>query len=155
MDNPHMAHAIRLALDNVVTGRGGPFGALVVRDSKIMGEGTNLVTTMNDPTAHAEIIAIRNACRTLNSFQLTGCDIYTTCEPCPMCLGAIYWSRADRIFFAGSREDAASAGFDDEWLYREFAVPMEARKIPMLPLMRAEVQAVFEAWRTSPNRIDY
>ncbi|MDP8980287.1 MAG: nucleoside deaminase [Acidobacteriota bacterium] len=150
-----MAHAIRLALDNVVTGRGGPFGALVVRDSKIMGEGTNLVTTMNDPTAHAEIIAIRNACRTLNSFQLTGCDIYTTCEPCPMCLGAIYWSRADRIFFAGSREDAASAGFDDEWLYREFAVPMEARKIPMLPLMRAEVQAVFEAWRTSPNRIDY
>ncbi len=150
-----MAQAIRLALDNVLTGRGGPFGALVVRGVTILGEGTNMVTAANDPTAHAEIIAIRNACRTLNSFQLTGCDIYTTCEPCPMCLGAIYWSRADRIFFAGSREDAASADFDDEWLYREFAIPMEARKIPMLPMMRAEVQAVFEAWKTSPNRIDY
>ena len=155
MDNPFMAHAIRLALENVRSGHGGPFAALVVRGPNILGEGTNLVTANNDPTAHAEVTAIRNACRSLNSFQLTGCDIYTTCEPCPMCLGAIYWSRADRIFFAGSREDAAAAGFDDAWLYREVALPIDGRKIPMVPLMRAESQAVFEAWRTSPNRIDY
>ena len=155
MENPYMARAIELAIQNVQSGRGGPFAALVVKDGAIIAEGANRVTVSNDPTAHAEVVAIRNACQKLNHFSLTGCEIYATCEPCPMCLGALYWSRVDRVFFAGRREDAAAAGFDDAIIYEELDRPFEARKLPMIPLMRAESQVAFEAWRNSPRRIDY
>ena len=155
MENPYMARAIELAIENVKRGRGGPFAALVVKGGAIIAEGANQVTRSNDPTAHAEVVAIRNACQKLNHFRLGGCDIYTTCEPCPMCLGAVYWSRVDRVFFAGRREDAAAAGFDDAMIYEELDRPLGARKLPMIPLMRAESQAAFEAWRNSGNRIDY
>ena len=155
MENPFMARAIELAIENVKSGRGGPFAALVVKGGAIIAEGANQVTLSNDPTAHAEVVAIRNACQKLNHFQLGGCDIYTTCEPCPMCLGAVYWSRVDRVFFAGQREDAAAAGFDDAMIYEELNRHPEARKLPMIPLMRKESQAAFEAWRNSPNRVEY
>ena len=155
MENRYMARAIELALENVKSGRGGPFAALVVKDGVIIAEGANQVTRTNDPTAHAEVVAIRNACEKLKDFRLTGCDIYTTCEPCPMCLGAAYWSRAERMYFAGLREDAASAGFDDALIYEELGRPFGDRKLPMIPMMRAEAQAVFEAWRKSGNRIEY
>jgi guanine deaminase len=155
MENPFMARAIALALDNIKTGRGGPFGAVVVKSGEILSEGANQVTMSNDPTAHAEIVAIRAACQKMRDFRLAGCDVYTTCEPCPMCLGALYWSRADRVFFAGRREDAATAGFDDEFIYEQLNLPVEARKLPMIPLMRAEASAVFEAWNESPNRFAY
>lgn len=155
MENPFMARAIALALDNIKTGRGGPFGAVVVKSGKILAEGANQVTMCNDPTAHAEIVAIRAACKKMRDFRMAGCDVYTTCEPCPMCLGALYWSRADRVFFAGRREDAAAAGFDDEFIYEQLKLPIEARKFSMIPLMRAEAGAVFEAWNESPNRLAY
>jgi tRNA(Arg) A34 adenosine deaminase TadA len=119
MENDFMQRAIRLAIENVETRRGGPFGALVVRDGAIVAEGTNLVTSTQDPTAHAEVMAIRAAFRALQGFQLDGCEIYSSCEPCPMCLGAIYWSRADRVYDAGTREDAAAAGFDDALIYEQ------------------------------------
>ena len=150
-----MARAIELAIENVKSGRGGPFAALVVKDGVIIAEGANQVTRTNDPTAHAEVVAIRNACQKLNDFRLIGCEIYSTCEPCPMCLGALYWSRADRMYFAGLREDAAAAGFDDALIYEELDRPLEARRLPMIPLMRAESRAVFDAWRESGNRIEY
>ena len=150
-----MARAIALAIENVSSGRGGPFGAVIVKDGAVIAEGANRVTSSNDPTAHAEILAIRAACRKLRDFRLTGCDIYSSCEPCPMCLGAMYWSRAERVYFAGTRAGAAAAGFDDELLYQELKLPLEARRLPMIPLMRAESEAAFEAWRKSPNRIDY
>ena len=127
MQNPFLLRAIQLARANVSNRTGGPFGAVVVKDGVIIGEGANHVTTLNDPTAHAEIVAIRTACRYLDSFELSGCEIYSSCEPCPMCLAAIYWSRASKIYFAASREDAASAGFDDEFLYRELARPFAGR----------------------------
>lgn len=155
MANPFMARAIQLAIDNVKTARGGPFAALVVKGDVIIGEGANQVTSNRDPTAHAEIMAIRQACCKLNDFRLSGCDVYTTCEPCPMCLGALYWSRADRVFYGSRREDAASAGFDDALIYQELGLPVEQRKLPMIPLMRDESKAVFDAWREAPNRIDY
>jgi guanine deaminase len=155
MSNEFMARAIALAIENVVSGRGGPFGAVVVKDGAVIAEGANLVTSSNDPTAHAEVLAIRAACRKLRDFRLTGCEIYSSCEPCPMCLGAIYWARAERVYFAGTRADAAAAGFDDELLYQELKLPLEARKLPMIPLMRAEAAAIFEAWRKSPKRVDY
>lgn len=155
MENRYMARAIELAIDNVMSGRGGPFAALVVKDGGIVAEGANQVTRTNDPTAHAEVVAIRNACAKLNDFRLTGCDIYTTCEPCPMCLGAAYWARAERMYFAGLREDAAAAGFDDALIYEELGRPLEARKLPMIPMMRVEAQAVFEAWLKFGKRIEY
>src|ERR1051326_2149129 len=125
-----MRQAIRLAIENVRTGRGGPFGALVVKDGKVIGTGTNVVTWSNDPTAHAEIVAIRNACSALGSFQLEGCDLYTTSEPCPMCLGAIYWARPRQVFFGAVAADAAAAGFDDAFIYQQISTPSGARKIP-------------------------
>jgi len=155
MENPFMARAIALALDNVQTARGGPFATVIARGADVLAEGTNQVTANNDPTAHAEVVAIRAACQRLRDFRLTGCDVYTTCEPCPMCLGALYWSRADRVYFASRREDAAAAGFDDAFLYRELLLPMEERKLAMIPLMRAEAAAVFEAWNRSADRISY
>jgi len=155
MNEAFMRRAIERAVENVRSGKGGPFAALVVKDDTILGEGTNVVTSSNDPTAHAEIVAIRNACRRLESFQLDGCDIYATCEPCPMCLGAIYWARPARVFFAATREDAARAGFDDVFVYDEIARPVGERQIPMRRLICDGVDLPFEAWRRFEGRVEY
>jgi guanine deaminase len=150
-----MARAIRLAVENVHSGRGGPFGAVVVRDGELIASGTNQVTAVNDPTAHAEVVAIRAACQILGTFQLEGCEIFTSCEPCPMCLGAIYWARPDRFYFACSREDAARAGFDDDHIYKELALPPEGRSIPGLPLLTQAGLEPFNVWRDAGNKIHY
>jgi tRNA(Arg) A34 adenosine deaminase TadA len=152
--NPFMARAIELSLQNVEQG-GGPFAALVVRDGRIVAEGTNRVTATNDPTAHAEIVAIREACRALAAFQLDGCDFYTSCEPCPMCLGAIYWARPERVYFGNTAADAAAVGFDDSAIYQELKLPYGERRIPMIPLMREEAQAAFRAWRDKADKVPY
>lgn len=150
-----MRRAIALALENVRAGNGGPFAALVVKEGRVIAEGTNRVTSSNDPTAHAEIVAIREACRVLNDFQLTGCDLYTTCEPCPMCLGAIYWARPARIFYAGTAADAAAAGFDDAFIYDELKLPPTARRIPTAQILREESLAIFAAWQNQENKKRY
>ena len=150
-----MRRAIALALENVRTARGGPFAALVAKDGKVIGEGANSVTATNDPTAHAEIVAIRAACRALGTFQLTDCELYTTCEPCPMCLGAIYWARPVRVFYAGVAADAADAGFDDAFIYKELQRPPESRHIPMTQLLREESLAIFATWKQQPNKTEY
>jgi guanine deaminase len=150
-----MRRAIALALENVRSARGGPFAALVAKDGNIIGEGANSVTATNDPTAHAEIVAIRAACRVLGTFQLTDCELYTTCEPCPMCLGAIYWARPARVFYAGVAADAAEAGFDDAFIYQELKRPPESRHIPMIQLMREESLAIFAAWKQQLNKTEY
>ena len=149
-----MARAIELSLRNVEAG-GGPFAALVVKDGRVVGEGTNRVTATDDPTAHAEIVAIREACRVLATFQLDGCDVYTTCEPCPMCLGAIYWARPDRVYFGNTAADAAAVGFDDSEIYEELRLPHGERRIPMIPLMREEAQRAFAAWRDKEDKVRY
>src|SRR5271169_1069655 len=146
MSNNFMARALALSLENVRSGRGGPFGALIVRDGEIIAEGVNCVTATNDPTAHAEMVAIREACRKLQSFELADCEIFTSCEPCPMCLGAIYWARPARVYFANSAEDAAHAGFDDAFIYEEIAVPHAGRRIPIRQLMREQAMEAFRAW---------
>jgi tRNA(Arg) A34 adenosine deaminase TadA len=150
-----MHRAIALATANVLSYAGGPFGAVVVRDGEIIATGVNQVTATNDPTAHAEVVAIRAACRALGDFQLTGCVIYTSCEPCPMCLAAIYWARCDAIFYGNSAADAADAGFDDSVLYQEVSRPLGQRKIPITRLLADEAIESFDAWRTLPDRIDY
>ena len=150
-----MRRAIELSVANVRSGRGGPFGAVIAQDGRIIAEGVNLVTSTEDPTAHAEMNAIREACRTLGRFHLTGCDIYASCEPCPMCLGAIYWARLDRIFFAGSRSDAAEAGFSDARIYEELSAPTGKRTIGMEQFLRDEALAAFDEWRNKQDRIDY
>ena len=150
-----MQEAIRLSIVNVAEGKGGPFGAVVVKNGEIIARGVNAVTTNTDPTAHAEVMAIRHACTALNTFQLHGCDIYTSCEPCPMCLGAIYWARPKAIYFANNREDAAAAGFDDSMLYDEMKSSIADRKIPITSIGRAEAIKVFEAWRLDENKIKY
>lgn len=150
-----MARAIELAIDNVRSGRGGPFAAVVVKDGRVLAEGANRVTSTNDPTAHAEVVAIREACSALGAFQLDGCDLYTTCEPCPMCLGAIYWARPARVFFASTAADAAAAGFDDAFIYQQIAQPLAERKIPFLEMMRQESLACFRVWTEKQDRIDY
>jgi guanine deaminase len=155
MDNPFMARAIQLSTDNVHSGRGGPFGAVVVKDGAIIAEGTNQVTSNNDPTAHAEVLAIREACRKLGVFDLEGCEMYTSCEPCPMCLGAIYWARLSRVYFANAAADASKIGFDDSLIYRELAQPYSQRKIPMVQMMREAALAAFRAWADRPNKITY
>ena len=149
-----MRRAIQLAVDNVRNG-GGPFGAVIVRDGDIIAEGVNRVTANNDPTAHAEVSAIRAACSLLGTFDLAGCDIYTSCEPCPMCLGAIYWAHLDHIYYGANQNDAASIGFDDAFIYREFEVPVEQRKKQMLNLLPDEALAAFEAWKQNENKIEY
>ncbi len=149
-----MRRAIALAIDNIHDG-GGPFAALVVRGGDVVAQGVNQVTVKNDPTAHAEIVAIRAACNALGTFQLTGCDLYTTCEPCPMCLGAIYWARPARVFYAQSAADAAAAGFDDAFIYDELKLPITARRIPMTELLREEAGAIFEAWAAKANKTPY
>ncbi len=155
MDNSFMARAIQLSIDNVVRGNGGPFGAVIVEDGKIVAEGVNSVTAKNDPTAHAEMVAIREACARLGSFVLKGCDIYTSCEPCPMCLGAIYWAHLSRIYFGNVAADASKAGFDDSFIYREFAQQFTARKIPMIQMMHEQALTAFRAWEEKPNKILY
>jgi tRNA(Arg) A34 adenosine deaminase TadA len=136
-------------------GAGGPFGAVIVKDGRIIAEGWNQVTSANDPTAHAEIMAIRNACAALGTFQLPGCSIYASCEPCPMCLGAIYWARLERIYYANTRAEAARIGFDDALIYNEIALPPEARRIPATRLLAEEAMAAFRAWDESPDKIRY
>jgi len=155
MDNPFMTRAIQLSLDNVLSGKGGPFGAVVVQDGKIVAEGVNRVTASNDPTAHAEVVAIREACAKLGSFTLKGCEIYTSCEPCPMCLGAIYWAHLGRIYFGNAAADASQIGFDDSFIYHEFAQPLPGRAIPMIPMMRQNALAAFRAWQEKPNKVPY
>jgi guanine deaminase len=149
-----MAEAIRLAIESVRAG-GGPFGAVVVQDGEVIGRGANRVTAANDPTAHAEIVAMRSACDALGSFQLKGCEIYTSCEPCPMCMGAIYWARPARVHYASTRADAASAGFDDARIYEELSNPVGERSIPMLPLMREEALAAFAEWSRKTDKVPY
>lgn len=155
MNPQFMRMAIDLALENVHSGGGGPFAAVVVKDGAVVASGVNRVTSTNDPTAHAEVNAIREACRKLGSFQLTGCEIYTTCEPCPMCLGAIYWARPARVYFAATRADAAAAGFDDSLIYDEISRPIGERRIPMQELLRDQALTIFEAWNRSERRIPY
>ena len=149
-----MRRAIQLSLDNVGSG-GGPFGAVIAEGDRIIAEGVNLVTSSNDPTAHAEVAVIREACRRLGRFHLEGCEIYASCEPCPMCLGAIYWARLDGVFFAGSRSDAARAGFSDARIYEELALPAGSRAIQFEQLLREEALPAFEEWLRMGNRIDY
>jgi len=153
--NPHMARAIELALDNVRSNHGGPFACVVVKDGRIVGAGANCVTATNDPTAHAEVVAIREACRALGTFQLEGCDLYTTCEPCPMCLGAIYWARPRRVYYAATAKDAAEAEFDDSFIYAELRAPVTQRSIPMEQMMREESLEVFRVWKTNPRKVPY
>jgi guanine deaminase len=150
-----MAEAIALALENVRDGAGGPFGALVVRGDEVIARGVNQVVVTHDPTAHAEIAAIRAACRALSSFQLDGCEIYSSCEPCPMCLAAIYWARPARLFFAATKDDAAGVGFDDSFIYAEIAKPFAGRKLPVQQLMRSEAQRAFDEWARSPLKTCY
>lgn len=155
MQRRFMQEAIEMAMANIDSGRGGPFAALVLREEEVIGRGVNSVTSSNDPTAHAEVMAVRDACRTLGDFQLDGCDLYTTCEPCPMCLGAIYWSRLDRVFYASTQRDAAEAGFDDQLIYDELRRDPEGRRLPMKQVMREEAKRVFDAWKQFEKRIEY
>lgn len=155
MEKKFMERAIELAELGMEQNHGGPFGCVVVKDGTIISEGHNRVTVDNDPTAHAEIIAIRKACLELNDFQLTDCDIYTSCEPCPMCLGAIYWARPNRVFYAATRENAAEAGFDDDFIYKELDVSPVDRKIPMIATERKKAIQVFDRWKQKEDKIDY
>lgn len=148
-------YALELALENVLTGTGGPFGAVLVKEKKIIATGTNLVTHYNDPTAHAEVMAIRHACEKLGTFQLVGCELYSSCEPCPMCLGAIYWSRLDKVYYANTRKEAATIDFDDEFIYREISKPLIERKIPFLNVKHPKAFNAFEAWKTMTTKITY
>lgn len=150
-----MREAIRLSRAGMQVGQGGPFGAVIVRDGEIIARGSNQVTTALDPTAHAEIIAIRAAAQALRDFSLAGCDIYTSCEPCPMCLAAIYWARLDRVFYANDRLDAARAGFDDDHIYREFTVPIDQRAVPIAALLREEALPVFHEWNALADKVPY
>ena len=154
-ENPFMAQAIALAIENVHSGRGGPFAAVVVQDGRVVGCGTNLVTSTNDPTAHAEIVAIREACRALGAFQLTGCEIFSTCEPCPMCMGAIYWARPARLYFAATRTDAARIGFDDAYIYEQLRLPPDERAIEMIQIMRDAALPAFAEWQRKEDKIRY
>jgi len=150
-----MRRAVELSRRMMEQGLGGPFGAVIVKDGAVIAEGFNRVTTSNDPTAHAEIVAIRAACAQLASFSLRGCEIYASCEPCPMCLAAIYWARIDHIYFANDRAAAARIGFDDEFLYREIALPIAARHIPTTHLPSDEARAAFDAWMQKPDKVPY
>ncbi|MCK9618347.1 MAG: nucleoside deaminase [Lentimicrobiaceae bacterium] len=146
LDQEFLSQAIAIAIDNIRQGKGGPFGAVIVKDGKIIATGANYVTTQNDPTAHAEITAIRNACKALGSYQLTDCIIYSSCEPCPMCLGAIYWARPAKIVYASTRWDAANAGFDDSLIYNEINIPIAKRKIPTVYIKIEETKKLFYEW---------
>lgn len=151
----HMREAIRLSLENVTSGKGGPFGAVIVKDGKIIATGANEVTSSNDPTAHAEVVAIRNACKSLGSFQLEDCEIYCSCEPCPMCLGAIYWARPAKIYYANTKKDAADINFDDDFIYQEIELPVNNRKLPTIQILREEAQIAFKEWSNSTKKAEY
>ena len=153
-NNNFMLRAIELSIDSA-NKKGGPFGCVIVKNNKIMGEGSNKVTLSNDPTAHAEIVAIREACQKLNTFNLSGCDLYSSCEPCPMCLSAIYWSHIDNIFYANTRDDAKEINFDDSLIYSEFAKKTEDRKIPIKQMLRDEALQAFKIWSKKVNKIKY
>ncbi len=150
-----MTRVIELSRESMSTMNGGPFAALVVRGNEIISSGTNCVTAWNDPTAHAEIVAIRRACSALQTFQLAGCDIYSSCEPCPMCLGAIYWARPRAVYFAGDRADAAKAGFDDAFIYAELPLDPASRRIPMVQMMREQAAQILAAWNAKPDKQRY
>jgi len=150
-----MLQAIRLATENVTSGRGGPFGAVIVKDGKVIATGANQVTTINDPTAHAEVIALRNACQALGTFKLDGCELYTSCEPCPMCLAATYWARCKAIYYGCTAADAAKAGFDDAVLYEEMKKPIGERMLPMSNLCEQEAWKAFAAWIENPDKVEY
>jgi tRNA(Arg) A34 adenosine deaminase TadA len=150
-----MREAIRLSIENVESGKGGPFAAIIVKDGKIIASGVNEVTGSNDPTAHAEVVAIRKACKELNSFQLEGCEIYCSCEPCPMCLGAIYWARPAKIYFANTKEDAAAIEFDDNFIYKERELPFTERQLHTEQILREEALIAFEKWKISPLKVNY
>ena len=158
MNNDHkyfIKRAIKLAEQGMHLGKGGPFGAVVVKQGKIIGEGANQVTSSNDPTAHAEIVAIRNACKNLETFNLPGCVLYTSCEPCPMCLGAILWARIDAIYYAGDRQDASEAGFDDALFYKQLSLTSQERIIPQVQLEREKAVEVFSAWNNMNKKTTY
>ena len=150
-----LRRAIALATENVTSGRGGPFAALIVRDGQVIAEGVNIVTATNDPTAHGEVTAIRAACNVLSTFTLAGCELYTSCEPCPMCLAASHWARLDAVFFGAGADDAAKAGFDDAYLYAEFRKAPSERSLPVAQYLRDEAWASFAAWIVSPNKLEY
>ena len=155
MSNVFMSKVIELSLENARDRKGGPFAALVVKDGHIVGTGTNRVASSNDPTAHAEIVAIREACALLKTFQLTGCDVYSNCEPCPMCMGALYWARPSRIFYAATRQDAADIGFNDALIYDQLQLPVSDRSLPMSQMMRQEALEAFRYWKQKPDKITY
>ena len=155
MNKKFMREAIRLSIQMMRRGKGGPFGAVVVRGNRVVGRGCNEVTSGNDPTAHAEIVAIRDACRRLKTFQLEGCDLYTSCEPCPMCLSAMYWARLRSVYYGNTRRDAARIAFDDDFIYREVALPIRKRKLVMKQLLRDEALAAFVEWENKPDKIRY
>lgn len=150
-----MSAAIRLSLQKMRANCGGPFGAVIVRNGKIIGRGWNQVTSTNDPTAHAEMVAIRAACQKLGSFQLDDCEIYTSCEPCPMCLSAIYWARLKKIYYANTRRDAAKIGFDDDFIYQEVSRPLSRRRIPIRQVGRTQAQTVFQEWKKKTDKVRY
>jgi guanine deaminase len=150
-----MKKAIQLSLVNMRKGEGGPFGAVIVKDGVIIGEGWNQVTSTKDPSAHAEIVAIRKACMTIDDFDLSGAEIYASCEPCPMCLSAIYWARIGKIYYANTRQDAANINFDDDFLYQEISKPMEDRKIPMVQCLHEEALTVFKEWTSKSDKVAY
>ncbi len=155
MENQFMSEAIKLSIENVNQRGGGPFGAVVVKDGKIIARGYNQVTANNDPTAHAEVVAIREACKVLGNFQLDGCEIYTSCEPCPMCLGAIYWARPEKVFYANTKKDAADIHFDDQFIYDEIEKPLHERKLKFTQIMRNEALEGFTAWKNLEGKIEY
>ena len=154
-DNKFLERAIEISRQGMKSGQGGPFGCVIVLGDEIIGEGCNQVTSSNDPTAHAEVVAIRQACNKLGTYQLTDCEIYTSCEPCPMCLGAIYWARPKRVIYANTREEAAAIEFDDDFIYGEIIAKMEDRKIPFLHLPHPMAKEVFEAWKNWEGKIKY
>jgi guanine deaminase len=155
MNKQFMCEAIRLSIQMVRRGKGGPFGAVVVKENRIVGRGSNQVTSRNDPTAHAEIVAIRDACKRLKTFQLDQCEMYTSCEPCPMCLSAIYWARLRRVYYGNTRRDAAKIKFDDDFIYREMGLPIRKRKVPMKQFLRNEALKAFVEWKEKPDKVPY
>ena len=154
MKNKFMQRAIELSIESVNKG-GGPFGSVIVKEDKIVAEGSNKVTLINDPTAHGEVVAIRQACKTLNNFNLSGCELYSTCEPCPMCLSAIYWARLDKIYYANTRNDAQRIDFDDSFIYSELQKNTNKRKIPIIQMMRNEALEAFELWDKKTDKVKY
>jgi tRNA(Arg) A34 adenosine deaminase TadA len=155
MNKKFMRAAIRLSIDMMRRGKGGPFGAVIVKGNRIVGRGCNQVTSSNDPTAHAEIVAIRDACHRLKTFCLDDCDLYTSCEPCPMCLSAIYWARLRKIFYGNTRQDAARIAFDDDFIYQQVALPIGKRSLVMKPLLRKEALVAFKEWEAKTDKIPY